>query len=570
VLVDREVIKNVWSQVGDSMEEKNQPKRIGNLVAPATIDYVWAITSDEVMDEDLLFRIVEYPFENRERKQVGIVLGQIEKVFTQNEFMNPWDKRGKAHVSFIAKYGELPHVRESMDKKVMKIRNLLYYDGKTISSSLKNSPYTGVDIHFADTKTLNLFYPWKFPQTGAIGYSKGSNYPFPLDLSLLCFMNTLVVAGIGHGKTHIGALLAALLHIAGKKVLVIDPTGQWAMTANPELKEKPLQVDLSTFKPAIFYGEKIKPDIEDILNFYFPKTIDWQSIFPTTSSDKRETIKTNVYTILSRFLSMKGKIEFKDFGEILIAAASTQTPLSLSELGIPAMGPIWKEQEDTERNLRLALMNLNRYRDDFNMNIRDKLANVLTFENIVKEFESGKLTIVDLSSIPDDDEKSLIAKKIEDYVFNKALEEYKRTHKEYVYNACIFVEEAHRFLPEFPEGDQQIKCQKAFIKGAREGRKYGLGHIFIDQRFVGLSKEALQTQTYVLGRLTTPGDISALESVVGKDIALAVQRTVPKKTFIVTGVASSLSNQPCEIEVFSNIDELVNNLKEFGGYGKGS
>jgi DNA helicase HerA-like ATPase len=162
----------------------------------------------------------------------------------------------------------------------------------------------------------------------------------------------------------------------------------------------------------------------------------------------------------------------------------------------------------------------------------------------------------------------LIAKKIEDYVFNKALEEYRRTHKEYVYNACIFVEEAHRFLPESPEGDQQKECQRIFIRGAREGRKYGLGHIFIDQRFVGLSKEAMQTQTYILGRVTTPGDIGALESVVGKDIALAVQRTVPKRTFIVTGVASPLSNQPCEIEVFSNIEELVNNLKEFGGYGK--
>lgn len=555
------------------MEEKNKPsKRIGNLVAPATIDYVWAITSDEVMDEDLLFRIVEYPFESRERKQIGTVLGQIEKVFTQNEYMNPWDRRGRAHVSFIAKYGELPHVRESMDKKVMKIRNLLYYDGKTISSSLKNSPNTGVDIHFADTKTLNLFYPWKFPYTGAIGYAKGSNYPFPLDLSLLCFMNTLLVAGIGHGKTHTGALLAALLHLADKKVLVIDPTGQWAMAANPELKDKPLQIDLSvlTPTPAIFYGEKFKPDIEDILNFYFPKTIDWQSIFPTTSSDKRETIKTNVYSILSDFLSKKGRVEFKEFGEILIAATSTKTPLSLTELGISAMGPIWKEPEDTDRNLRLALKNLNRYKKDFDTNIKEKLANVLTFEDIVREFESGRLTIVDLSAVPDDDEKCLIARKLENYVFNKALEQYKQTHKEYVYNACIFVEEAHRFLPETPEGDQQTECQKIFVRGAREGRKYGLGHVFIDQRFVGLSKEAMQTQTYILGRVTTPGDISALESIIGKDIALAVQRTVPKRTFIITGVASPLSNQPCEIEVFSNVHELIKNLEEFGGYGKES
>lgn len=549
-------------------EKKNPPKRIGNLVAPATIDHVWAITSDEVMDEDLLFRIVEYPFENRERQQIGTVLGQIEKVFTQNEYMNPWSRRGRAHVSFIAKYGELPHVRESMDKKVMKIRNLLYFDGKTISSSLKNSPNTGVEIHFADAKTLSLFYSWNFPNTGAIGYAKGSNYAFPLDLNLFCFMNTLLVAGIGHGKTHTAALLAALLHLAGKKVLVIDPTGQWAMIANPELEKKPLKIDLSVFKPAIFYGEKLRPDVDDITNFYLPKTINWRNIFPTTSADKRETIKTRVYDILFDFLTKKGSISFKEFGEILIAAVTGRPPLGiLSEVGISSMSAVWKEKEDVERNLRLALKNLNRYKNDFEANIKEKLSNVLSFENIIQKFESVDLTIVDLSAIPDDDEKCLIAKKIENYVFNKALEEYKETHKEYVYNACILVEEAHRFLPEVPEGEQQTDCQKIFIRGAREGRKYGLGHIFIDQRFIGLAKEAMQTQTYVLGRVTTPGDIGALESIAGKDITLAIQRTVPKRTFIVTGVASPLSNRPCEIEIFSSIDELKNNLKEFGGYG---
>jgi hypothetical protein len=271
------------------------PKRIGNLVAPATIDHVWAITSDEVMDEDLLFRIVEYPFENRERKKIGTVLGQIEKVFTQNEYMNPWSRRGRAHVSFISKYGELPHVRESMDKKVMKIRNLLYYDGKTISSSLKNSPNTGVDIHFAERDILKIFYPWEFPRTGSIGYAKGSDYAFPLDLNLLCFMNTLVVAGIGHGKTHTAALLAVLCHLAGKKVLVIDPTGQWAMSANPKIEKKPLEVDLSFFKPEIFYAEMLKPDIEDIVNFYLPKTMNWDNLFPTTSFDL-----TNVQDVSKR------------------------------------------------------------------------------------------------------------------------------------------------------------------------------------------------------------------------------------------------------------------------------
>jgi hypothetical protein len=550
------------------VSSKKSLTRIGNLVAPATIDHVWAVTSDEVMDEDLLFRIVEYAFENRERKKIGVVLGQIEKVFTQNEYMNPWDRRGRAHVSFISKYGELPHVRESMDKKVMKIRNLLYYDGKEISSSLKNSPNTGVDIHFAEKNILSTFYPWNFPLTGAIGYAKGSTYAFPLNLDLLCFMNTLVVAGIGHGKTHTAALLAVLCHAAGKKVLVIDPTGQWAMSANPEIEKKPLQINLSVFKPEIFYAEKFKPDIDDIVDFYLPKTIDWDNLFPTTSPDKREIIRTRVYDILLDFLRKRGSIDFREFGTILIAAVTGRIPLDLSELEIESMGPVWKEAEDAERNLHLALRTLNRYKTEFTSNIKEKLANVVTFDDMLQTFESGAITVVDLSAIPDDAEKCLLAEKIENYVFNRAWEEFKKTHKEYVYNACVFVEEAHRFLPEVPEGEQQTECQKIFIRGAREGRKYGLGHVFIDQRFIGLSKEAMQTQTYILGRVTTPGDIGTLESIVGKDVASAIQRTVPKKTFIVTGVASPLTIQPCEIEVFQSEDELMKNLKEFGNYGK--
>ena len=553
-----------------TLSKEKIKKRIGNVVAPATIDHVWAITSDEVMDDDLLFRIIEYSFESRERKKIGTVLGQIEKVFTQNEYMNPWDRRGRAHVSFISKYGELPHVRESMDKKVMKLRNLLYYDGKTVSSSLKNSPYTGVDIHFAETDILKVFYPWDFPRTGSIGYAKGSEYAFPIDLDLLCFMNTLVVAGIGHGKTHAAALLAALVHLSGKKVLVIDPTGQWGMSADPKLEKKPLQVDLSTFEPAIFYGEKIKPDVEDIISYYLPKTINWDNLFPTTSYDKREIIRTRVYDLMLTILKQKGTNDFKDFGLILYAAVTGKIPIDFSGMEMPSMGPVWKAKEDADRNLHLALRTLNRYKKELNINIKEKLANVLTVENIVQKFEAGTLTIVDLSAVPDDEEKCLIARKIENSIFNMAWEEFKKTHKEYVHNACVFVEESHRFLPETPEGDQKTQCQKEFIRDTREGRKYGLGHVFIDQRFIGLSKEAMQTQTYILGRVTTPGDISSLESIVGKDIASAIQRTISRKTFILTGVASPLTIQPCEIEMFENVDELLQNLKEFGGYGRKS
>ena len=66
---------------------------------------------------------------------------------------------------------------------------------------------------------------------------RGTKYGLPLFLDHLYFANTAILAGIGHGKSHISAIVVTQLNRMRKKILVIDPTGAW-IEAMKEIKQK--------------------------------------------------------------------------------------------------------------------------------------------------------------------------------------------------------------------------------------------------------------------------------------------------------------------------------------------
>ena len=74
-----------------------------------------------------------------------------------------------------------------------------------------------------------------------MGVVRGTQYALPLDPTALCFANIAILAGIGHGKSTIAGLLAAQFSLMGKKVLVLDPTGEWVMSLT-HLKDKLAEV----------------------------------------------------------------------------------------------------------------------------------------------------------------------------------------------------------------------------------------------------------------------------------------------------------------------------------------
>ena len=74
---------------------------------------------------------------------------------------------------------------------------------------------------------FNKIIEEKFELASAIGYVRGTKVPYPLDIKTLCFSNTLLIAGIGHGKSHTARILAIVASLLGANIVVIDPTGEW-------------------------------------------------------------------------------------------------------------------------------------------------------------------------------------------------------------------------------------------------------------------------------------------------------------------------------------------------------
>jgi DNA helicase HerA-like ATPase len=112
---------------------------------------------------------------------------------------------------------------------VLTIRNLLYLRrGEDRPSSVRNAPRPQSRIHLASKKDLARFFPVQGSRKRVfLGSLRDTTYRLPLDSETLSFANTALLAGIGHGKSHIAAHLAFQLHLAGRKVVIVDPTGEW-------------------------------------------------------------------------------------------------------------------------------------------------------------------------------------------------------------------------------------------------------------------------------------------------------------------------------------------------------
>ena len=97
----------------------------------------------------------------------------------------------------------------------------------------------------------------------------------------------------------------------------------------------------------------------------------------------------------------------------------------------------------------------------------------------------------------------------------------------------------------------QKQLSKLLALSTKEWRKYGLGHLFIDQSLNGISKN-LEIQTFILGYTGNIRDVDLLESQFGKKVANSVQRTLPESkgnqpTWVIYGVAAPVKDIAWEI-----------------------
>jgi|GEM_PF-1553932 len=396
--------------------------------SPST-DTTLATVNQSSYGEDLLFRITI--IESGDTQYLGI----IENVSVETEVVRP------------ARDMPLREVYPTL----LTIRNLLSRRGGSPPSAVRNAPRPEANVYLASEVDLARFFPPRVSAPSAfLGRLRDTDYRLPLNSSILSFANTGILAGIGHGKSHLAAQLALQLHLAGRKVIIVDPTGEW-----PSLLQE--QRDMS---------------------------------------DK-----------LGRRIAMT--------------------------------------------TLRYALD-------------RDGLGSFV--QRATDEFHSGKLTVIDASLLQHQEsaEDKIRARcdlvyALQQRLMTEATQHYDRTKSTYAYNGCMFLEEAHEFIPSSPNFEIQKKLNVLFSISTKEYRKYGLGLVFIDQSLRGIHED-LQVQTYFLGTTATPGDLEFLRTRLGAHVADAVQRTRREgltSSWVVYGLATPFPGIPWEIMSFGKVEEAL-------------
>lgn len=338
-------------------------------------------------------------------------------------------------------------------RKVLTIRNLLRRGTGNQVRHVRDAPRVGGKVYFATADDLRKFFPKK-ESHGYLGYVRGTNFLLPLDFDRLCFGNTAILAGINHGKSHLAALAVSQLHVMRKKILVIDPSGEWTTLAN-----------------------KFKKMMED-------------------SANRRISVRSHV--------------------------VEQMKPVMTSDT-LPWEGG----------------------------------------DKIIETFYGGDLTIVDVSLTKGQlkaeekvDLRCRIVCDLHQALMRHASWQYGTTKFLYGMQGCIVLDEAHEFVPFKHTFNIQRQLTTLFSISTKSYRKYGLGHIFIDQSLKAISQD-LQIQTYLLGATTTPTDINFVESQLGEEVASAAQRTiggVERPSWVAYGVATPMNGIPWEIDALGTSD----------------
>jgi hypothetical protein len=403
----------------------SERKIIASIVPPSSTGHTTAWPTADSYDEDFLFRLVTYPSGGH------AYLGIIEDVSISGTSMSC--------------------------QKELKIRNLLSLGANGKPVPVRNAPHVNSEVRFASEAYLDVFFPrQEFPTRGYLGLVRETCYPLPLDLSNLCFANTAILAGIKHGKSHLAALLASQLHLTGKRVLVVDPTGEWPelMASTSKILQKSAKLNLSISSHVV---EKPEAGMDPILSDEIVRYPEWWK-------QMWKTFSQNDLTILDiSFAAANAKAEQKLRGRCSIL--------------------YWVQQE----------------------------------------------------------------------LMRVALRTYGKTKKSYGSPTCIILEECHQFVPPRAMANpHQELLRTLFSMSTKEYRKYGSGHLFISQS-LGAISEDLQVQTFLLGATTTPADVRFLESQLGREVALAAQRTAggtEPPSWVAYGVATPMNGIPWEIETF--------------------
>jgi len=509
---------------------------LGTLISPSSVTEGVMIVRNESKDNpNLLKSLVCFMVDG------SPCLASISDVQTYNVYMDRDSKLGRGNLSFIANRGKVPHTEDSDIKftPLEFLTKLDLTDGKR--SQLRASPSIGINIVETDDDILQEFYPFNFPENIAIGRYLNTNLPVPLDVNAIKEVHCGIFGVTGWGKSVLQSYLAATLVRAGCKLLIFDHSGDYAKPGTDV--EKIFKKLVKSFK--VFKADLIKAD-NDLLSVKLSDRYFWQTTFNTTASYADN---------LARAISDRLGENYPDESALSnLNEARFLENVSEALEDVFAGRTLENKQNSFDRKQ-------GRIRDWFTRKIIPYLDRPVNFQDIEDSIKKNQAVVIDLTGDRmTDTEKCLYVYKIGERVLHEAKRIYDKENKRQM-NLVVIVDEAHIYVPQkMPESINEntiwvSRSKDIVTEFAKQGRKYGIGLCLADQRITAVDKQAIDFQTYFLGKLQMKGDSNHIREMFG-DTAVTGLRLLKKYHFMVVGSASPMEDVTAPIQVFNPKSDL--------------
>ncbi|RLI77657.1 ATP-binding protein [Archaeoglobales archaeon] len=339
------------------------------------------------------------------------------------------------------------------------------YNGVVLQPRRAISP--GKEVYLAPEDVLKKFYSYSDEEGLFIGHLI-TRPSVPVSISVEGFRRHLaILAQTGAGKSYTAGVLLEELLKKGATVVVIDPHADYVFLSRKRDGSRIGRIDV--FRTPESTGRYDESQVGRI-NTYEVK-------FSDLSVDDIATI----CGISEKWVRIKNAIQE--------AINSFEGDYNLDDL-IAKLEEIGQSNQDALR----ALSHI------------QKLKKLKVFGSATTDIEKllkpKHITVVDLSGLDD---------KVSDYVVFKILSDiYEKVEgQQYTYPVFVFIEEAHRFVP-----NKESTLSKTIIKKiAAEGRKFGIFLVLITQRPYKIDPDALsQCNSQIIMRMTNPEDQKAVRN----------------------------------------------------------
>lgn len=331
----------------------------------------------------------------------------------------------------------------------------------------------------------------------AFGELEQKNIPIYFDISKFNAKRTAVFARTGYGKSNLAKFVVTLAGMSAPNsgMLVLDLDGEYAFTIRdkdgqiksyglsdiPHLQDRLIVFTNRTVQNAV----KMKP----FMNFRAMKSYDIKRLIPVEGEDEHATVS--------------------DFAAILDAVSQEWQSL----LDVVEQDPLnWEVRNNKIEELTKAALQakkINKAQRNLLFRTIERLIPLHNpkgcnfFEDVQKEIKDHKIVILDLSLFPvsyANQISSVVLQRI--FTYNQ----YHLTTRDTVPVIAVFEEAQNVLNKKAVEAGESI-----FVRWAKEGRKFGLGLIYITQQPGAIAEEIVsQTDNFFVMHLLGKNDVDAL------------------------------------------------------------